>query len=217
MKSKPLDPDRLVTGNGSSGNVNPLLLRRREALGQQCAGHLQHETRAPLLPRTSLTRDFVQVVLGIAVTVVFQGNFEKDGYRLGRLAAGLYRTPPPQGTELGQMIEGEEPKLPQVGYEGGARCRKFLLLFAYLFWIDQWPCHHRTNVAVCPNWGVLDALAQYSYQRRLKEVCFHPIALDHPLNRPAALSPISDISTKTMCAFMGEGSGAPSLNPTVLL
>lgn len=54
-------------------------------------------------------------MLGIAVTVVFQGNFEKDGYRLGRLAAGLYRMPPPEGMELDQLIEGEEPNLPQVG------------------------------------------------------------------------------------------------------
>lgn len=38
--------------------------------------------------------NFLQVVIGIAVTVIYQGNFEPEGYRLGRLAAGLYRVPP---------------------------------------------------------------------------------------------------------------------------
>lgn len=52
----------------------------------------------------------MQVVVGIAVTVVFQGNFETDGYRLGRLAAGLYRMPPAFGQ--GQAEEGGE--LPEV-------------------------------------------------------------------------------------------------------
>ncbi|CAM9119144.1 unnamed protein product, partial [Phaeothamnion confervicola] len=36
-----------------------------------------------------------QVVIGLIVALTFQGNFEKHGYRLGRLAANLYRLPPP--------------------------------------------------------------------------------------------------------------------------
>lgn len=77
----------------------------------------------PLLsPQTSPTGGFLQVVLGIAVTVVFQGNFEKDGYRLGRLAASLYRMPPQQEQGLGRNTQEGNPELPQVGQqEGGAK------------------------------------------------------------------------------------------------
>ncbi|CAM9623526.1 unnamed protein product, partial [Sphacelaria rigidula] len=51
------------------------------------------------------------VVIGLVVTVVFQGNFEEAGYRLGRLAAGLYRMPPCASQEVktdGEAILGGE-------------------------------------------------------------------------------------------------------------
>lgn len=54
----------------------------------------------------------LQVVLGIAVTVIFQGNFEKEGYRLGRLAAGLYRMPPSFGQARPEG--GSRAEFPQV-------------------------------------------------------------------------------------------------------
>lgn len=59
----------------------------------------------------------LKVVIGMAVTVVYQGTFEKEGYRLGRLAAGLYRMPPlsPRDKEEG-TIEAEDYDLPQVIY-----------------------------------------------------------------------------------------------------
>lgn len=53
----------------------------------------------------------LQVVVGIAVTVVYQGNFEAEGYRLGRLAAGLYRVPPK--VDNGATSRGGN-ELPQV-------------------------------------------------------------------------------------------------------
>lgn len=61
-----------------------------------------------------------QVVVGIAVTVIYQGNFEKEGYyRLGRLAAGLYRMPPPPSESQDHHVGGiagleSATELPQV-------------------------------------------------------------------------------------------------------
>ncbi len=49
------------------------------------------------------------------MTVIYQGNFEKEGYRLGRIAAGLYRMPPVPVTREQEQPEGACPEeLPQV-------------------------------------------------------------------------------------------------------
>lgn len=56
--------------------------------------------------------------MGIAVTVIFQGHFEKEGYRLGRLAAGLYRMPPKPAAQESQSPGPHDARwrkeLPQV-------------------------------------------------------------------------------------------------------
>lgn len=57
-------------------------------------------------------------MVGIAVTVIFQGHFEKEGYRLGRLAAGLYRMPTKPAVREGQSPGHHDARwrkeLPQV-------------------------------------------------------------------------------------------------------
>lgn len=53
-------------------------------------------------------------MVGIAVTVVYQGNFELEAYRLGRLAAGLYRVPPSFGEAESSELGGGDTDLPQV-------------------------------------------------------------------------------------------------------
>ncbi|CAM9129624.1 unnamed protein product, partial [Hapterophycus canaliculatus] len=74
------------------------------------------ETSGPEIGTVSAdsTADVAKVVVGIALTVVYQGNFEPEGYRLGRLAAGLYRVASKHENDI---TPGRRKELPQpVGF-----------------------------------------------------------------------------------------------------
>ena len=86
-------------------------------------------------------------MVGIAVTVVYQGNFELEAYRLGRLAAGLYRMPPSFGEAEGPGGMKDDSDLPQVCSKVNFASSKPPHPAEGLFLVQNFDC--RQSLAVC--------------------------------------------------------------------